>query len=82
MATATPTETTAFPDDWTVADLQEHLGGISATRIRVNPPPGRATEADLIRVNDRKQALCELIDHVLVEKVMGYLLLLAKPGRS
>jgi Uma2 family endonuclease len=72
MATATQSNTSTFPEDWTVADLQKHLGGIPAERIRVSPPPGQATEADLIRANDRKQGLCELIDHVLVEKTMGY----------
>ncbi|WP_339912135.1 Uma2 family endonuclease [Symmachiella dynata] len=72
MATATPAHTTTFPEDWTVADLQKHLGGIPAERIRISPPPGQATEADLIRTNDRKQGICELIDHVLVEKPMGY----------
>lgn len=72
MATATESLTTSFPEDWTVADLQKHLGGIPAERIRISPPPGQATEADLIRANDRKQGICELIDHVLVEKTMGY----------
>ncbi|TWU14300.1 hypothetical protein CA54_31440 [Symmachiella macrocystis] len=71
MATATPANTTTFPEDWTVADLQKHLGGIPAERIRVSPPLGQATEADLIRANDRKQGICELIDYVLVEKPMG-----------
>ncbi len=71
MATTAETHTTTFPENWTVADLQKHLGDIPAERIRVTPPPGHATEADLIRVNDRKQGLCELIDHVLVEKTMG-----------
>ncbi len=35
------------------------------------PPPGTATEADLIAVNDRKQGICELVDGTLVEKAMG-----------
>ena len=71
MATVTQTSTAAFPEDWSFADLQRHLGGIPAERIRVSPPPGQATEEDLIRNNDRKIGVCELIDHVLVEKAMG-----------
>lgn len=71
MATATDARSTTFPEDWTVADLQAHLGGIPTERIRVTPPPGHATEADLIRNNNRKSGICELIDHVLVEKSMG-----------
>ena len=73
MATVTERLQTTFPEDWSFADLQKHLGGIPAERIRVSPPPGQATEEDLIRNNDRKIGVCELIDHVLVEKVMGYL---------
>jgi len=71
MATVTPISTKTFPDDWSCADLQRHLGDIPADRIRITPPPGQATEADLLRVNDGKQGLCELIDQVLVEKTMG-----------
>lgn len=51
--------------------LIEHLGGISPTRIRLRPPPGRAKEKDLLRTLDRTNVPCELIDGVLVEKIMG-----------
>ncbi len=37
-----------FPAIWSLADLQEHLGGIPAERIRMFPPPGYATEEDVI----------------------------------
>jgi Uma2 family endonuclease len=41
-------------------------------RIRCQPPPGTATEADvLLRPNGEKR-LCELVDGVLVEKAMGF----------
>lgn len=56
----------------TVAELQERLGGIPAERIRLNPPPGTATEEDLLHVLDHEDRICELIDGVLVEKPMGY----------
>ncbi len=49
-------------------DLQAHLGGIPQERIRLVPPPGEATEEDALRVKDRENRSCELIDGVLVEK--------------
>ena len=64
MATAT--------QDLTVADLLHRLGGISAKRVRLVPTPGTATEKDVIEVHDRTNRLCELVDGVLVEKVMGF----------
>jgi Uma2 family endonuclease len=64
--------TTKLPADWTLADLQRHLGGIPLERIRIYPPPGMATEADVIAVGDQEDRLCELIDGILVEKTMGH----------
>jgi Uma2 family endonuclease len=37
-----------------------------------DPPPGTATEADLLRLVERDKRLCELIDGTLVEKAIGY----------
>ncbi|NUQ62150.1 MAG: Uma2 family endonuclease [Pirellulales bacterium] len=62
----------SFPTDWTAADMQEHLGGIPLDRIRMVPPPGTATEEDVLAVHARTGRLCELVDGTLVEKVMGY----------
>jgi len=59
-------------EDWSLADLQEHLGGIPLERIRLRPPPGLATEKDVIEAEGRDH-LCELIDGTLVEKAMGWL---------
>lgn len=56
----------------TAAEMQEQLGGIPLERIRMVPPPGLATEEDLLRVLDKEDRICELIDGVLVEKTMGY----------
>lgn len=56
----------------TLADLVERLGGIPLGRIRLQPPPGTATEADAILVEQSEEALCELVDGVLVEKAMGF----------
>lgn len=35
------------------------------------PPPGLATVEDALWLGDRKEAICELVDGVLVEKPMG-----------
>ncbi len=71
MATAT-NPTTSSTTAETMADLLDQLGGIAPGRVRMVPPPGTATEADLIAVNARKRGICELVDGVLVEKGMGY----------
>jgi Uma2 family endonuclease len=59
-------------EDWSLADLQEHLGGIPLERIRLHPQPGTATEKDVIEA-ERRGHLCELIDGTLVEKTVGFL---------
>ena len=66
MATATTSQ------DLTIADLLRRLGGIPARRVRLVPTPGTATEQDVITVHDRTNRLFELVDGVLVEKVMGF----------
>ncbi len=58
--------------DMTVADLLERFGPIPAARIRTDPPPGTATEQDVIDIENRESRLCELVDGVLVEKTVGY----------
>lgn len=50
-----------------VEELIAHLG-VPPKRIRLQPPPGQATEVDVVRA----RPLCELIDGVLVEKAMGF----------
>ena len=55
----------------TLADLVERLGGVPLDRVRFRPAPGTATVQDVIDLAGRKEALCELVDGVLVEKVMG-----------
>ena len=61
----------ALAEARTLDDLLDELGGISPKRIRLNPPPGRATEKDVIRLEAKEDRLYELVDGVLVEKVMG-----------
>jgi Uma2 family endonuclease len=57
----------------TLADLLEQLGNVPLSRIRIDPPPGTATEEDVVRAEGHTGRCCELIDGVLVEKTMGYL---------
>jgi len=58
--------------DVTIADLLRRLGGVPARRVRVNPAPGQAGERDLLRVLDRENRICELVDGTLVEKPMRF----------
>lgn len=67
MASATELAIT----DWTVADLYAHFGPIPHGRIRQEPPPGTATEQDVLAIHEREKRLYELVDGVLVEKTMG-----------
>lgn len=69
--TASPSPLGPASEDWSLADLQEHLGGIPLERIRLRPSPGTATEDDVIEA-ERRDHLCELIDGTLVEKAMGW----------
>jgi Uma2 family endonuclease len=56
-----------------LAELVERLGGIPLERIRFRPPPGTATEDDVIAALEApRKRLCELIDGVLVEKSTSY----------
>ena len=56
---------------WTVADLVQRFGPIPLSRVRMNPPPGTATEEDVVEIHDREDRLFELVEGVLVEKAMG-----------
>jgi Uma2 family endonuclease len=75
VATAS-VRTRARSDDQpeSVADLLRRLGRVPAFRVRLEPPPGTATERDLVRNNESKfkTAICELVDGTLVEKPMGW----------
>ncbi len=63
---------TAVAQELTLADVLQQLGGISPRRVRFRPAPGTASEEDVIKIRDRERRLFELIDGVLVEKVLGY----------
>ena len=67
--TAPATSTTGTA---TIADLLDNLGGVPPNRVLVRPPPGTATEQDVIDIRAREKRLCELVDGTLVEKAVGY----------
>ncbi len=58
-------------DEWTAADLVQRFGAIPLQRVRHHPPPGMATEANVIELSEHEDLLCELVDGVLLEKTMG-----------
>jgi Uma2 family endonuclease len=67
---ASPIEAPVAPG--TLAELLHRIGDVSPERIRVPPAPGTATEDDVVAaVDGPEKRLCELVDGVLVEKVMG-----------
>ncbi len=70
MSTA-PARAQKAATERTVADLQRRFGPIPFSRIRQNPPPGTATEDDVLWLNDHEDRLCELVDGILVEKTVG-----------
>jgi Uma2 family endonuclease len=69
-AAASPGSPAAPPE--TLAELHRRLGGVPLERIRCQPPPGTATEDDVLRRVNGEKHLFELVDGVLVEKAMGY----------
>jgi Uma2 family endonuclease len=56
----------------TVGELLRRLGNVPASRVRLDPRPGTATEKDVIRILEKENRPCELVEGTLVEKVMGY----------
>jgi Uma2 family endonuclease len=56
----------------TLAELLDRIGGVSPGRVRIHPPPGTATEADVVAIEASEKRLYELIEGVLVEKPMGF----------
>jgi Uma2 family endonuclease len=60
-----------LPRELTLSELLAHLGDIPARRVRTDPPPGTATEEDLLSVLNQEGRPTELIDGILVEKPMA-----------
>jgi Uma2 family endonuclease len=55
----------------TLADLMKRLGDVPLDRVRFQPPPGTATVADVLEIQEKEGRLCELIEGVLLEKTAG-----------
>lgn len=65
-------KTRSAPAGKTFADIIADIGDVPLERVRASPPPGTATEADVIRARESpERRLCELVDGILVEKAMG-----------
>lgn len=60
--------TAASPSFLTAEDLAAKFGPIPAWRIRTDPAPGTATEADVLRLYQTEGRFCELVDGILLEK--------------
>ena len=56
---------------WTAADLVHRFGPIPLSRVRHDPAPGTATEADVVLIHDREDRLYELVENTLLEKAVG-----------
>lgn len=54
----------------TVAEILQRLGDVSPQRVRMCPYP--ASVEDVVEIERRENRLFELVDGVLVEKVMGH----------
>jgi Uma2 family endonuclease len=54
------------------AEVVKKLGNVPLHRISFKPPPGTATERDLLAALARKERLYELVDGTLVEKAVGF----------
>ncbi|MCC6492097.1 MAG: Uma2 family endonuclease [Pirellulales bacterium] len=61
-----------LPHHWSLADLQEHLGGVPLERILLYPPLGLATVEHAVWLKEHEDRVCELVDGILVEKPMGF----------
>jgi len=74
VASAAPPPAPVAPAETyqTFADVLRRLGNVPPHRVRLNPPPGTATEQDVATIFEYEQRRFELVDGVLVEKVMGY----------
>lgn len=56
----------------TIGDVMGHLPELPLSRIRLHPPPGTATEEDVLSAHKHSGTLCELVDGVLLEKTVGF----------
>ena len=57
--------------DFTIANVHDYMPGFPDDRILIFPPPGTATDEDLLEAKSRTGFVCELIDGTLVKKTMA-----------
>jgi len=57
--------------NWTATELARRFGPMPLARFCFDPPPGEATEDDVDRLDVHHDIHCELIDGVLVRKIMS-----------
>lgn len=55
----------------TFRDVFQTVGDVAPERILLDPAPGHGTEQDILALQDRTDRLYELVDGILVEKIMG-----------
>ncbi len=55
----------------TFRDVFQAVGDVAPERILLDPPPGKGTEQDVLNLHARTERLYELVDGILVEKLMG-----------
>jgi Uma2 family endonuclease len=60
------------PPILTAVDLLERFGPMPLYRVRNEPMPGTATEADVVDLDVHHDRFCELVDGILIQKT-GYL---------
>ena len=57
----------------TLEDLLHELGDVPPHRVLMQPPPGTATEQDLLRLIEAEKVLVEMVNGTLVEKPVGWI---------
>ncbi|HEV2296099.1 MAG TPA: Uma2 family endonuclease [Tepidisphaeraceae bacterium] len=70
--TSTPPSPSPVAKFENAAEWWHALGDVPLERVVMDPPPGTATEQDLLVFVERDKRLVELIDGTLVEKPVGY----------
>jgi Uma2 family endonuclease len=68
-----PTVVARPPGAWTAVDVAERFGPIPIERLRLGANNGHsATERDVLAIYQVEKRMFELVDGLLVEKVMGF----------
>ncbi|HWB13898.1 MAG TPA: hypothetical protein VG826_32020 [Pirellulales bacterium] len=57
-----------LPTELTLSDLHEFFGPMPAGRIPTMPPPGTATEANIIYLDEHEDRSCEPVHGVVLDE--------------